>query len=277
MIKWTTTGTLLAAATCLGLAGCESQGTGAPEGGFGGGEGMLSFTNTGEDCRNFLIIAPVTEANARKFVPAEFDLVQPPTAFVELADCAGGSVNGVDVGGYRIAEAAVFITPPDGSSFPPVVVNSAIYLLWQLDSDPQLSALKRDAGFAGEVVEDIQLVVGPDASNPLLTQGFADIPYTLSPYQLQASLTPDSPPGPPLPNDLWHVGPNGPIHTFNDIYATDQVLAGTGTITVTDGSPLHELFGSTSITGVAASGIGSFVNTTQLRPDIQATKPEGAP
>lgn len=268
--------TLLAAATGGLTAGCG--GVSATDNTPGENDQSVLFTNTGENCRNFLIISPVTEANARKFVPAEFTLVQPPTAFVELADCPQGKINGVDVeGGYRIAEAAVFITPPDGSANPPLITNSAIYLLWQLDSNTELSDLKRTAGFAGELIENIELVVEPNATVPLLNNGYANVPYALSPYQLNATLTPDSPPGPPLPNDLWHVGPDGPIHTFNDIYATDQVLAGLGTISVTEGSPLHELFGSTTVTGLAASGIGSFENTTQLRQDIQATKPEGAP
>lgn len=268
--------TLLAAATGGLAAGCG--GVSATDNTPGENDQSVLFTNTGENCRNFLIISPVTEANARKFVPAEFTLVQPPTAFVELADCPQGKINGVDVeGGYRIAEAAVFITPPDGGANPPLITNSAIYLLWQLDSNAELSDLKRTAGFAGELIENIELVVEPDATVPLLNNGYANVPYAVSPYQLNATLTPDSPPGPPLPNDLWHVGPNGPIHTFNDIYATDQVLAGLGTISVAEGSPLHELFGSTTVTGLAASGIGSFENTTQLRQDIQATKPEGAP
>lgn len=231
----------------------------------------LLFENSGDDCRNFLIIAPVTEENARKFVPAAFNLTVPPTAFVELADCPGGSINGVPSGPFRIAEAAVFITPPDGSSFPPLpAVNSAIYLLWQLDTNADLSRLKRDAGFFGGLVPDIQLTVGPSDLLPLLAHGYANVPFSFSPYQLDANLTPDSPPAVPLPNDLWHVGPNGVVHTFNDIFQTQQILAGVGTITLQPGTALAELFGATTVVGAAAAGIGSFRNTTRYRPDIQA-------
>jgi hypothetical protein len=253
---------LLTSGLLLGACGDSNNGgDSAPP--AGNADGIL-FENTGEQY-------------ARKFVPAEFTLTQPPTGFVELADCPGSSINGVDTGPFRIAEAAVFITPPDGSSFPPIIGNQAIYLLWQLDNNPQLSQLKRHAGFFGGLVPDIELTVTDGAAGPLLKHGYANVPFEFSPYQLEAELTPDSPPGPPLPNSLWHLGPHGVINTYNDIYATDQILAGIGTITIEEGTALHELFGATSVTGVAASGIGSFVNTTRLRPDILATKPPGAP
>ena len=240
----------------------------------GSSEGEVLFENSGENCRNFLIMAPILEENARKFVPEEFALVQPPIGFVELADCPSGTINGVDSGPYRIAEAAVFITPPDGSDFPPIIGNQAIYLLWQLDNNPELARLKTEAGFFGGLVEDIVLTVEDSEMLPILKQGFADVPFEYSPYQLSAELTPDSPPGPPLPNGLWHLGAHGVVTTYNDIYATDQVLAGPGTITLQEGSALHELFGATTVTGLAASGIGSFHNTTRLRQDIQATPPQ---
>ena len=238
----------------------------------------ISFENTGENCRNFLIISAITEDNARKFVPPEFGLTQPPMGFVELADCPSGSINGVETGPYKIAEAAVFITPPDGDSMPPLLgANSAIYLLWQLDTNPELSALKQAAGFFGELVPEIELRVEHLDPLPVARDGYANVPFEFSPYSLQAVLTPESPPGPPLPNQLWHMGALGPVNTFNDIYATDQVLAGPGVITVEEGSVLHELFGSTTVPGLAASGIGSFNNTTQLRPDVEATKAPMAP
>ncbi len=237
----------------------------------------LAFQNTGDDCRNFLIISPVARENARRFVPPEFTLVEPPLAFVELADCAGGEIDGVPTGPYRIAEAAVFITPPDGSAFPPLLTNSAIYLLWQLDTNPALSARKRAIGFFGETVPGIEIEVSPAAplglNLPLLANGTADVPYAHSPYRLEATLTGDSPPAVPLLNSLWHLGPKGVINTINDIYQTRQILAGTGVITVPEGSPLHQLFGRTRIQGLAAAGIGSFVNTTELRPDISASPP----
>ena len=232
----------------------------------------LAFENTGDHCRNFLIISPVTRENARRFVPPEFTLVEPPTAFVELADCEGGQLDGVDTGPYRIAEAAVFITPPDGSSFPPLIVNNAIYLLWQLDTNEALSARKRAIGFFGETVPGIEVNVSVNGL-PLTASGSANVPYAHSPYRLDATLIPDNPIGVPLLNSLWHLGPRGVINTVNDIYQTDQILAGVGTITVPAGSPLHQLFGRTQVQGVAAAGIGSFVNTTRLRPDIQATAP----
>ncbi len=237
----------------------------------------ILFENTGENCRNFMILAPISEENARKFVPAELTLVQPPIGFVELADCPSGSINGVDSGPYRIAEAAVFITPPDGSDTPAIIGNQAIYLLWQLDNNVELSQLKQRAGFFGAVVDDIELVLEADANVPAIQHGVADVPFTFSPYQLSAQLSAAGPQGPPLPNGLWHAGDYGLIHTHNDIYATDEVLGGIGTITVEEGSALHELFGTTTVTGAAASGIGSFHNTTRLRQDIVATKPETAP
>lgn len=250
----------------LASAACDSSGDRAES----AATDEVLFVNTGDNCRNFLIIAPVTEENARKFVPAEFTLTQPPTAFVELADCPAGSINGVASGPFRIAEAAVFITPPDGDSFPPVVgANSAIYLLWQLDSNAELSRLKREAGFFGELVPGIELNVST-GTLPITASGFANVPYTFSPYQLSATLTPDSPQAVPLPNGLWHVGPKGVVTTFNDIFETQQILAGVGTITLQEGTALEGLFGSTSVIGVAAAGIGSFVNTTRLRPDIAA-------
>lgn len=263
---------VLALLGSLLLAACGDSGS-SPE-----AAEDLSFANTGDDCRNFLIISPVTRENARRFVPPEFTLVEPPTAFVELADCAGGSLDGVDTGPYRIAEAAVFITPPDGGSFPPLLINSAIYLLWQLDTNEALSARKRAIGFFGETVPGIEIDV---TSNGLLgvdglaltARGEADVPYAHSPYRLEATLTGNSPPAVPLLNSLWHLGPQGVINTINDIYETRQILAGVGTITVPEGSPLHQLFGRTRITGVAAAGIGSFVNTTELRPDILASAP----
>lgn len=259
------------------LVGCSSDGS-LPASNNNQNTNAIAFENTGENCRNFLIISPITEQNARKFVPAEFALTQPPMGFVELADCPNGSINGVDSGPYKIAEAAVFITPPDGDSMPPVVgANSAIYLLWQLDTNQELSTLKKAAGFFGELVPDIELSVEHLDPLPLARNGYANVPFELSPYSLQATLTPESPPGPPLPNQLWHMGDLGPVNTFNDIYATDQVLAGPGLITVAEGSVLHELFGATTIPGLAASGIGSFNNTTQLRPDVAATKAPLAP
>lgn len=267
---------LLLAASALCLAACSSSGT-LPAGEDRNAE-FVAFENTGENCRNFLIIAPITEENAYKFVPPEFSLTQPPMGFVELADCPTGSINGVETGPYKIAEAAVFITPPDGDSVPPLVgANSAIYLLWQLDTNPELSALKDAAGFFGGVVPDIELTVEQTGPLPLAAQGNANVPFEFSPYSLQAALTPDSPPGPPLPNQLWHMGDLGPVNTFNDIYATDQVLAGPGVITVEEGSVLHELFGATTVPGFAASGIGSFTNTTRLRQDVAATKAPMAP
>ncbi|QQD17268.1 hypothetical protein I6N98_12945 [Spongiibacter nanhainus] len=269
--------TTLCLAACGGSSGNGSNGDDSAYPGEAQ-DFAVSFENTGENCRNFLIISPITEENARKFVPPEFELSLPPVGFVELADCPSGSIDGVETGPYRIAEAAVFITPPDGESFPPITAaNSAIYLLWQLDTNHQLSAKKRNAGFFGEVVEDIELSLTESSTVPGALNGYANVPFDVSPYQLEAELLPEGPQGPPLPNSLWHLGPNGVINTFNDIYATDQILAGIGTITVAEGSVLHELFGSTSVTGVAASGVGSFVNTTQLRPDIEATPAPMAP
>jgi hypothetical protein len=271
---------LLGLSCALALAGCGG-GSALPASNTPNTENnssSVAFDNSGENCRNFLIIAPITEANARKFVPPEFSLTQPPMGFVELADCPSGSINGVESGPYKIAEAAVFITPPDGDSNPPLVgVNSAIYLLWQLDTNAELAALKQAAGFFGELVPDIELTVEQIDPLPLAAQGNANVPFDFSPYSLQATLTPDSPAGPPLPNQLWHMGNLGPVNTFNDIYATDQVLAGPGVITIAEGSALHELFGSTSVLGLAASGIGSFNNSSQLRPDVTATKAPLAP
>lgn len=268
---------LVLAASALCLAACGGSSGTLPASEERSAE-SVAFENSGEDCRNFLIIAPITEANAYKFVPPEFSLTQPPMGFVELADCPSGSINGVDSGPYKIAEAAVFITPPDGDSNPPLLgANSAIYLLWQLDTNPELSALKKAAGFFGDLVPNIELTVEQTSPLPLAAEGNANVPFEFSPYSLQAALTPDSPPGPPLPNQLWHMGSLGPVNTFNDIYATDQVLAGPGVITVAEDSVLHELFGSTTVPGFAASGIGSFNNTTQLRPDVTATKAPMAP
>ncbi|MFD0949047.1 hypothetical protein ACFQ0F_01325 [Paraperlucidibaca wandonensis] len=244
-------------------------------------DGETAFENTGDNCRNFMVIAPVLEENARKFVPKEFTLVQPPLAFVEMAECEGGSINGVDSGPFAIGEAAVFITPPDGSAVPPVIGNQAIYLLWQLDTNAELARLKRNAGFFGEVVSGIELNISENQLLPGLPSitkfGTAKIPYKLSPYEFTATLTPESPEIPPLINDLWHAGSKGTVHTHNGVFVTTKVMVGMGSVTVKKDTVLHELFGSTAVTGFAISGLGSFVNTTELRPDIASTKPDTAP
>lgn len=237
------------------LAGCDRSGAMGML-----SDGFQSFENTGEDCANFLIIAPVTPDAARRHVPEPFEPVSPPLAFVEMADCAGGSINGVPTGPFRISEAAVFIRPPGGGP------GMDIYTLWQVDTLPQLSALKINAGFPGGVVPGIRL-------EPGLIDATAEVPYPLSPYSLAATLTAVSVPGPALLNELWHLGPRGVVHTTNDIFQTDAIRAGVGQITLQPDTVLADLFGGTTVVGAAAQGRGTFRNFTRLEPELTPASP----
>lgn len=221
----------------------------------------VEFVNTGERCRNLLVQGDLDPVVARQVVPERFDIGDRPTGFVELASCAGGVLDGEELGPFRIAEAAVDIAAPAPVPGAQGTTGGHIYALTQLDTNERLSARKRSIGFTSELV-DIEL----EPTGPLATRLEATIPWATSPYTMSADLTPE---GAPLPGvtivtRIWGQGPKGVVVTHNDIQRIHSGSAGIGTATFAEGSLLARLFGTTRLTGASISGVGDFVNTTYV-------------
>ncbi|MBJ7519560.1 MAG: hypothetical protein JHC84_07685 [Solirubrobacteraceae bacterium] len=239
----------LAAAVLAALA-CAVPATAAP---------TPLFENTGDKCRNFGIFAPVDRAAARELLPARYQLPRPAFGLVELASCEGGTLNGEPTGPYRIAEAAIVMpTLRGGIPFPLGDLN--LWMLWLLDSDPELAAAKTAAGYAGGVVD-----IGFTPPQQGRTRRYAaqvdhDGGYALGGSMLFLSRGL----GFPSINQQYADSPRGTIRTTNTIYRTTEALVGGATATFAPGSTLARLFGKTRVQGLGIAGTGWYRNATVL-------------
>lgn len=220
------------------------------------------FTTTGEDCRNFTVSldGSMDAEVAREMTPERFTPVDPPSGFVEMATCPSGKVNGVEIGAYTIAEAAIAIEAPadiDGTSGP---VEQDIYALSQLDTNAVLSGVKSDAGYRSEVIDiGFDYTPGP----PQRIEG--TIPWPFSPYTMEADLIGGVPiPGVSLITRIWTAGPKGVVVTENNIFEIAAGSTGVSTAHFEPGSPLAKLAGADTVTGPSISGVGTFENRAFL-------------
>lgn len=221
-------------------------------------EPPVEFTNTGKDCRNLAIMGSIDTEAARELVPERFKLTG--EGFVELATCPSGTIDGREIGPFRLAEAAVVIEQPAPLDDPGGTITQDIYAISQLDTNAQLSRLKRRVGFRSELVD-----IGFEASGPLGTHLEADIPWAFSPYTMSADISPSSPPLPiTIVTRIWGLGKRGLVLTRNDIERVEEGSVAYGTASFAPGSPLARLFGTATLSGQGIAGRGTFTNVTRI-------------
>lgn len=216
------------------------------------------FESTGNNCRNFAVVAQVDAKVARSLVPAKYALPKTVYGLVELATCESGTVGGVSTGAFKIAEVAIMLPATQGKpAFP--LGGPNLYMLWLLDSDAQQSAPKVAAGYPGGVV-DIRF---DPPSSGLIREQRAQIAYDGGYSMKGDNLTLKINVGKKV-TDQYVETPAGTVHTVNVIDSTTEGGFSIGTATFAPGSVLAKLFGKTKVSGLAFGGQGSYRNTTEL-------------
>ncbi len=236
---------------------------------------MLVGTVVARGCANLGVTVRLSADQARRaaeLLPAGVALGPRPALLIETSTCEAVTIDGVPIGPASLSEAALSIRAParvTGTRLRERYVEH-LFMLSQLDSNPELSAFKAAAGYRTEVVP-----ISLERHGRALRRRHrarASAGGRLAPASASAGLTPPLlPPGVAVPNPgivfkLWTRDEAGRlVVTTNVNSGISRPALGRGQVAVAADTPLARLLGGVRATGVAFSGAAEqFVNDTYV-------------
>lgn len=187
-------------------------------------------------------------------VPDEFTLRGEATGTTFLTVgafiCNPAVIDGVDVGRFLYANVSVQLASHSGG-----------YDIWQFTDLPAVHSRLQRIGIFSPLLKDMEVDIDTIAGGPV--SGSASIPWTSSPYILDAAIDPATAPfvaginacsSPPRPSaggcfvsDHWFKGPQGTVYSA---HANCNASAAPAAVTIraAAGSPLAEILGAQEVT-----------------------------
>lgn len=217
------------------------------------------FASAGGPCFQGALALTAPSANVRRYVPADFPLVEAAgraAIFAYTVRCEDFTVDDGPAQDVTLTGVAAFVLPPDGSLG--VQVYDMLMTTDGLDFYQAVTELGLAQGFV-EVGFTTRSVAGP------VVQITADTPWVHSPYgwTLLAIKPPNV--GVPFPSTHWQDGSRGRVR-IDYAHSSLIITPGVGTLTAKAGSPLAHLLGTTSVTTPGAIlQFSSFTAQTRLQ------------
>jgi len=224
------------------------------------------FSWKGTGCVEPTGVAVVPASQVAPFLPKGFEPTEalglPGMSDVVLTSttCKQLSVDGATVAGGFVADAGISIASPDGSP------GDHFYELWQVSSIPALHDRLSALGVPGELLNGLRWDV---ISTGPLSHADVDVPFSADPYSFSIdAVTPL-----PLGGDqtsYWRVVDGRRVRIAYTL-ANHTDTEGGSQISAAAGSPLAQLIGSTSATGLALLGHFDFTSTVAATPPAAAS------
>ncbi len=201
-------------------------------------------------CDEVQMTVQVPIENAQAAVPEGFTATEGApgngTVAIGVRRCDAMSVDGASVESPKIlvAEVGVFVNTPKDSD-----PGRHFYQIWGLSTVDALSTRTDHLGLEGDLVPEMSVALSP-------LGGTVSVPWPSSPYGYSVNAA-----GPAvIPMDgvtftWWHDGPRGRIRS-EYVFPPERLrVPGPATITAAEGSPLAQLLGAST-----ASGLGAVIS-----------------
>jgi hypothetical protein len=191
------------------------------------------FSMAGTGCKEILLIVPITEAQAREFVPASYTLLGgagQATGFIGLKECADLTLDGASIGAASTSDVGVLVDKGEPGVF-------HYYQAWWTTDNALLWGHLQAQGWYGGLAND---TLDPFAGAVGVGEVSALVGYGLASYTISVQLA-----GGSVPADNhavgWFDAPNGTVTVDKVLHGT-RLASGKGTVTG-DGDAAR-LFGS---------------------------------
>lgn len=199
-----------------------------------------AFDVTGEGCEELVVWATVPAEDARSVVPNGYDILADDSGFAEawaaLKVCPEGTMDGESIGERAQGNAGVLIEDPTGEDEPGEL---HFYMPWWITSRADVDERLQAQGWTSEHEPDVSLVMD-------LTAGVgsvdAEIPWSDGAYGMSGQVAPAAH-AEEYVVVAWHEGEHGTLQ-MGEVLTLTEHSYGPATITVEEGSPAADLFGT---------------------------------
>ena len=202
----------------------------------------ISYSALG--CVEPVALVTVPRATLRLALPDPFRIRELAPGIVGLgvavASCESISVAGREAGPGRFSDVGVMIESPDGSG------GEHLYQLWQVSDHHDLVRLMSTVGMATDSA-DISFEKTSVSATAGVSSNLSDD------YELSVFTNPPETGTGTGSNTWWHDGSHGVVRVRNE-GKEFAINLGTYMLKLADGSPLAEMLGMTTLTGVGAIG-----------------------